>query len=407
MTLKVLLATTCPWFSTARLAMAFHQVGCTVDIVCPPNHPAFSTRALQVHYRYNGLAPVRSFRTAMLASNPDIVIPCDDLATRHLHSLYYEVSESKHETARNICQLLAASLGDPAGYPITVSREKFMDMVREEGVRIPETRTVTSAKQVEQWLSEHGLPAVLKADGTSGGEGVRIVHTLPEALRAFRTLHAPLATLIAAKRTFLDGDWNCVLPWLKQRPRQVSIQTFVPGPDANVALACWQGEVLAVLGVEVQETWKPKGPATIVRLHDNREILDAVGKIICRLKFSGLCGFDFIIDPHGDAYLIEMNARATQTCSLSLGLGRDLIGSLCSALSGEHYSSPAIQIRGDTIALFPHAWQGDTTSDLFQSSYLDVPTEEPELVKLGIRQLRTTSQEKWLRKFTELGLRRP
>ncbi len=130
------------------------------------------------------------------------------------------------------------------------------------------------------------------------------------------------------------------------------------------------------------------------------------------LKFTGLCGFDFMIDAaKGDAYLIEMNARATQTCTLPLGPQRDLISSLCAALTGQLFSAPPLPLTGDTIALFPAAWHGDTSSDLFQSSYLDLPKDEPDLVKLGMKQLqgsfRERFQEKWIHLFSKLGLHQP
>lgn len=392
--------------------MAFHRLGCQVDLLCPSGHPAFSTHAIQRHYRYHGVTAQQSFRTAILASQPDIVIPCDDLAMRHLHGLYTAASQADDKDSGTICRILQNSMGNPTSYPITESRDKFMALMREAGVRIPETKTVTSAGQVEQWLSQFGFPAVLKADGTSGGEGVKIVHTLPQALRAYKTLRAPLATAVAAKRTLLDRDSNCILPWLMQRQREVSIQKFVAGSDANLAVACWQGEVLASIDVEVLQTWRPKGPATIVRVCQNDSRLAAVRTIVRKLQFTGLCGFDFMIDAaHGDSYLIEMNARATQTSTLPLGPQRDLISSLCAALTGKDFSMPPLPLTGDTIALFPAAWQGDTSSDLFQSSYLDLPIDEPDLITLGMKQLRVSSrekfQEKWVHLFSKLGMYQP
>jgi biotin carboxylase len=409
---KVLLATTCRWFSTARLAMAFHRVGCQVDLVCPSDHPACSTRALQHSFRYHGVNAQQSFRNAALESQPDVLIPCDDVAMRHLHGLYETASQANGPDSTAICKLLQVSLGDPISYPITQSRDKFMAMVRELGVRIPETMTVTSSDEVERWLAEFGFPAVLKADGTSGGEGVKIVRTLSEALHAYKTLHAPLATLVAAKRTFIDRDSNCIVPWLMQHPRQVSIQRFVAGPDANLAVACWQGEVLASIDVEVLRTSKPRGPATIVRLCQDCDRLEAVEKIVRRLGFTGLCGFDFMVDAaKGDAYLIEMNARATQTCSLPLGPQRDLISSFCAAFTRQPFSDVPLQLSGDTIALFPMAWQGDTSSELFQSSYQDLPINEPDLVRLGMKEIQVTFQDKlqqkWIHLFSKLGLHQP
>jgi hypothetical protein len=402
---KVLITTSSRWFSVARLALAFGRAGCVVEAVCPPGNPVSLTRVVQASYTYTGLTPLRSLRAAILSSKPDIIVPCDDLTMRQLHCLYDTAIQSGTDASKRLCELIRFSLGDPASYPITESRDEFMALVREEGIQTPEARTVISAKEVEDWIAQHGLPAVLKADGTSGGEGVRIVHTLEDAIRAYRMLHAPLSTLVVAKRTLLDHDRNCILPWLWQRQRSVSIQSFVTGPDANVAIACWQGEILASVSVEVLQTWRPKGPATIIRLIRNDAMLEASGKILRRLKFSGLCGFDFIIDKlTGDALLLEMNARATQTCPLPLGSSRDTVASLCSMLSGKFEQGTPIELRGDTIALFPLAWQGDTSSEIFQSAYHDIPWEEPELVRQGLKQTRDLSRDKWIRVFSKVGL---
>ncbi len=327
---------------------------------------------------------------------------------KHLHGLYDVATSVDAEGSEIIRALIEVSLGDPSSYPITASRDNFMAMIYTEGVRAPETKAVYSEQEVRDWVGQFGFPAVLKADGTSGGEGVRIVHTVAEALRAYRSLHAPVTGIVAMKRAFFDRDWNCVMPWLVQRKRMVSIQSFVNGPDANIAAACWQGRILSSISVEVLETWKPKGPATIVRLIENAEMYRAAEKIVGRLKFSGLCGFDFLIDkPTGDAYLIEMNARATQTCPLPLEHGRDLISSLSSMVNGQTtYRSP-IELLGDTIALFPLAWQGDTSSERFQTAYHDIPWEEPELVRWGMKQIKETRKEEWVRLFAKVGLYQP
>lgn len=402
---KVLIATTGRWFSTARLAIAFSRSGFAVEAACPSDHLLSSTRAVQKRHPYNALAPLRSFRAAILASRPDLIVPCDDLAMKHLHRVYDLASRSDDNASKVICELLAFSLGDPAGFPLTESRENFMAMIYREGIRAPETKTVASAEDVENWLSQFGFPAVLKADGTSGGEGVKIVHTLPEALRAYRTLHAPLATAVAAKRIVLDRDWNCLTPWLVQRKRDISIQSFVTGPDANMAIACWRGEILSSISVEVLQAWRPKGPATIVRLLENAEMYRTAETIVRRLRFSGLCGLDFLLDKAtGDAYLIEMNARATQTCPLPLGHGQDLIASLCSMVTGKIDHCAPIELHGDRIALFPMAWQLDTSSEMFTGAYHDIPWEEPELVRLGMQQIKALRKEKWIRLFTKIGL---
>src|SRR5277367_409332 len=85
---KVLLAATTNWFSTARLATALAEVGFTVEAVCPQHNPITKTKAEPRTYVYRGLAGPSSFQRAMHAAQPDLVIPCDTLATAHLYGLY-------------------------------------------------------------------------------------------------------------------------------------------------------------------------------------------------------------------------------------------------------------------------------------------------------------------------------
>lgn len=405
---KVLIATSCRWFSAARLAIAFGKAGCAVEVLCPPDHPVLSTRVIHRHHIYNGLTPLRSLQAAILSARPDLVVPCDDLMMRQMHRLHALSCEKENQTSQMVRSLLESSLGAPAGYPYTESRDRFIELVREEKIQTPETQTVQSVEEVESWLAGNGFPAVLKADGTSAGEGVRIVENVTDAVRAYRTLRSPLQTVVVAKRAWVDRDWNGVIPWLSRRPRAISIQSFVTGPDTNVAIACWQGEILASLSVEVLETWKPKGPATIIRLIKNDAMLQVATKILRRLNFSGLCGFDFILDAaSGQPLLLEMNARATQTCSLPLGPGGDLIAALCAKFADGPIHTSTLELPGDTVALFPLAWEGDTASEIFQSAYADIPKEEPELVRLGMNQKKAMSNAKWARLFSKLGIYEP
>jgi glutathione synthase/RimK-type ligase-like ATP-grasp enzyme len=379
--------------------MAFHRAGCVVEAVCPPEHPVFVTHALQASYRYRALAPLHSLRSAILRSQPELVVPCDDLVMMQLHQVFGETANVNNEEARFLRECIRVSMGDPAGLPIAESQEQLMAVAREEGIRTPQTQPIDSVDALEQWIAQYGLPAVLKADGTSGGEGVLIARTLAEATRAFHTLQAPVSTAVVAKSTCLDGDWNRVLPWLRQHGRAVGIQSFVSGPDANIAIACWQGKVLASISAEVLKTWRPKGPATLLRLVDNAEMLEAAVKIVRRLNFSGLCGFDFILDEvSGAPWLIEMNARATQTCALPLGPGKDLVAALCAAATGEPAPEQSVDLQNDVVALFPLAWQTGIACDLFQSAYQDIPWEEPDLIQLGLRQVKNSSRRDKLAK---------
>ncbi|MGA7475394.1 MAG: hypothetical protein WBW60_21860, partial [Candidatus Sulfotelmatobacter sp.] len=111
-----------------------------------------------------------------------------------------------------------------------------------------------------------------------------------------------------------------------------------------------------------------------------------------RLGLSGLYGFDFMLEVDtGNAYIIEINPRATQVGHLSLGPGHDLPEALYAALSGKAVQPAEKVTEKDTIALFPQEWIRDPESAFLQSGYHDVPWEEPEFVRDCVHNLRKQS----------------
>lgn len=395
--LKILIATTYRWFSTARLVMAFARAGCVVEAVYPAGHFVDRIRSLNKSYPYSGLFPLASFRSAIVLARPDFVIPSDDTAMLYLHRLYENEGRKNCDESLAIREVLEKSVGNSDYYPLIESRTEVAAIARSEGIATPETNGVLSEEQLKDWLKEHGIPAVLKADGTSGGEGVRIVRTEKEALRAFRILRAPRGVHIVAKRALIDRETNLIVPWALRRKRTVSIQSFVGGRDANIALACWKGKVLASISAEVLRTTKPKGPASLVRVLPDGEMLRAAEKIVNRLKFSGLCGLDFVIDDQTDTtYFIEVNARSTQTCHLALGNGRNPVASLCAVLANVSLPDVPAVTKNDMIAIFPSAWLSQPTCKFFRTAYHDVPWEEPGLVRAGLAKPSKYTYETWL-----------
>ena len=96
-----------------------------------------------------------------------------------------------------------------------------------------------------------------------------------------------------------------------------------------------------------------------------------------------------------------MNARATQTCHLDMGPGRNLIQPLSSELAGVSLqpSAAGSVSRPDTVALFPAEWKRDPASRYIASGYHDVPWEEPGLIryclKSRLQDLSWMSYRKW------------
>jgi Carbamoyl-phosphate synthase L chain, ATP binding domain len=365
--------------------MALAQAGCTVDAVCPGGHPLSRMKAVQRTYAYQGLMPLRSFAAAIAASRPDFLISGDDLATSQLHSLH-EQERRRGQSGQWVCELIERSLGAAESFPMVYARTGFISVARQEGVRAPETEVIANLGDVRKWVARMGLPTVLKANGTSGGEGVRVVHSLEEAERAFRDLQAPPLLARAVKRALVDQDKSLVWSSLLRQRSVVNAQRFVPGREATSTVACWQGEVLASLHFEVVNKRSSAGPSSVLRLIENPEMSASAEKMARRLGLSGIHGFDFMLEEHtGNAHLIEINPRATQVGHLALGAGRDLPAALCSALSGKPLHAAKKVTESDIIALFPQEWMRDPSSPFLTSGYHDVPWEEPELLRACVR----------------------
>jgi biotin carboxylase len=327
---------------------------------------------------------LQSFARAIAAAHPDLIVSGDDLATQHLHRLH--ARETRNGTTESpISALIERSLGSAQCFPIAAARGAFIDAAREQGVRVPATRVIRNFRDLRDWVEQIGLPVVLKANGTSGGDGVKIAHSVAEAEGAFRRLQAPPLPARAAKRALFDRDRTLVWPAILRERRRVNAQAFVEGHEATSTVFCWQGAILAGLHFEVAYKASAAGHATVVRLIENAEMSAAVERMAARLGLSGFYGFDFMLEAAtGHAYLIEINPRATQVGHLSLGAGRDLPAALFAALTGNPVQPRATVTDKETIALFPQEWTRDPESPLLQSAYHDVPWEEAELVRACI-----------------------
>jgi ATP-grasp domain len=390
---KVLLATTSRWVPTARLAMALTNAGCSVEAVCPPRHPLSKTSAARKVHIYHGLAPLMSFAHAIAETSPDLIVPGDDLATRHLHDLHRRGQRAGNKGAL-ICALIERSLGGAESFPVVFGRNALMEVAHQEGTRVPKTGVLNNTGDLRKQAGRLGFPMVLKANGTSGGDGVRITQTLEEAERALRTLQAPPLFARAAKRALVDQDATLLWPSLLRRRFEVSAQSFVMGREATSTTFCWKGSVLAVLHFEVLNKMHAAGHATVLRLIEHPEMSVAAEKVAHRLNLSGFYGFDFMLEAHTEnAYLIEVNPRTTQVGHLALGTGHDLPAALFAALSGDCIRATPKVTEKDTIALFPQEWMRDPASEFLRSGYHDVPWEEPALVSDCIQKSRT--QRAW------------
>ena len=122
------------------------------------------------------------------------------------------------------------------------------------------------------------------------------------------------------------------------------------------------------------------GPASVVRVIDHPEMTQATEALVRHLGLSGFCGFDFVISPSGQAYLLELNPRATPVSHLALANGTHLPAELYRELTGSDPACVAPTVPHDLIALFPTEWQRDRSGASLHNAHHDAPWDEPALL---------------------------
>lgn len=362
------------WPLSARLASSLHRHGCSVHALCPAGHPLTHVANLRHTYHYAGIFSLASLRRALQDCRPDVVIPCDDGVVAQLHAL--------HATDPSLRELIERSLGPPRTYSVIESRHRFLDAALELGIRVPKTRLVKRAEDLLAWHAELVTASVLKVDGESGGNGVRISRSLEESLGAWRELQMPYGHATAWKRLVIDRDPLALWSRERHRMREVTVQDFIPGRPANSMLACWGGELLSMVSVAVVAAEGPTGAATIVRVIQNEPMREAAKRVVSRLKLSGFYGMDFILESGSNTpYLIEMNPRCTQLGHIEFAGDGCLAGVFSAAVRGEPSPVDCTPISSDKIALFPQALAaGEVCRPQIDASHHDIPTEEPKLM---------------------------
>ncbi len=152
-------------------------------------------------------------------SKPDLVVACDDRAVGHLRDLHAETP----------LPCIERSLGDPSRYDALASRSGFVTAAREAGIAAPETVSVDDEAALDFALRMLGVPAVLKSDGSWGGDGVAVVHTAEQARDAWRKMSARPSRLRSLARAIRRGDAHHLLNALRHKTPSICLQRLHSG----------------------------------------------------------------------------------------------------------------------------------------------------------------------------------
>src|SRR5262249_48373489 len=151
--------------------LAMHHAGVDVLALAPKHHSLH--KIAKIETRVLGRTQrkaLRTIRETVERLSPSRVIPGDDRAVAYLHSLH---TQEKGRSSR-LATLIERSIGPPASFVYEASRKNLIQLGGKEELLMPKARVVGSIKDFQEILPKETFPLVLKLDGTSGGEGVRI-----------------------------------------------------------------------------------------------------------------------------------------------------------------------------------------------------------------------------------------
>jgi len=361
------------WPLSARLALAFLSQGCRVIALCPIEHPLTKVAGLDRIHQYASRSSIDSLRRTLTLCPPDYVIPCDDGVVAQLHALYASDPPLR--------PLIERSIGPAAAYPILASRLGLLNIARDLGIAIPRTRAVTCVADLERWCAEVSAEGVLKADGETAGNGVRIARSPAAAVLAWRELRTPMSRLTAWKRRLIDRDPLALWSQRQLPARAVIVQELINGRPANSMIACRDGVVLSIISVVVVASEGPTGASTIVRRIQNERMTRAAELLAQRLQLTGFFGLDYVVDAQtGTPYLVELNPRATQLGHFEFAHQPSLVAELVASWRGTRAPLCADPVQNDLLAFYPQALAaGAGLTALIGASHLDIPAEAPNL----------------------------
>ena len=162
------------------------------------------------------------------------------------------------------------------------------------------------------------------------------------------------------------------------------VQAHVSGAVFSQAMTAWEGKVLAGFVREKLVTHPALGPATVVRCLRMPEIRQFSERIAIGLGMSGFFGLEYIVDSRtGEAYLLEINRRATPATPLGGMIAVDLCAALYAAVNGQPHSGRRDLDPGEEhlISHFPQEWLRDPQSRYLQEFRIDAPWDDPEVME--------------------------
>lgn len=195
-------------------------------------------------------------------------------------------------------------------------KRRLAEMAREIGIDAPEAFHPKSAQEAREYIASVELPVVIKMTKASGAAGLRKIYRR----EGFEKAYFDVVRINSLPETDLP-----------------MIQQLIEGPTTCTLHLCQAGKVLGEVMYRGLRTMPRTGGTTVFRESLSDPLCEeAAAKIAKHLGFTGLCGFDFILDDRtGRPFLVDGNCRITPAVTMAYHGGCDLIEAWIHVADGE------------------------------------------------------------------------
>lgn len=189
------------------------------------------------------------------------------------------------------------------GIKRTEDRQRFKDSMKECGVPVLNSKTVTDFEQAKQVARDLGYPVIIRVAYTLGGKGGGVAHNEIELHEIVeRGIKASMVGQVLIEEYI--GDW-----------KQIEYEIMQDSAGNNV-IVCNMENVLA-MRVHTGDNIVVAPSQTI----DNREyhmMRSAALRAASHVKIIGECNIQYALDPNSDKYAaIEINPRLSRSSALA------------------------------------------------------------------------------------------
>jgi carbamoylphosphate synthase large subunit len=337
------------WLGAARLPKALQCAGFEVSLLCYPNTLISLTKYANdrdLCLPTDTAEAVARRLITMLEKPARMIIPSDDRALRFLHHIV-EVAHTGY-LPQPLIDVVTRSLPKPEAFKYATDKEAASDLMTGLGFKTPRRARIWSKQDLREFVDEVGLPVVVKPLSGTAGEGVQILTTPQEVAGAYLAENSE---------------------WL--------VQQYIAGKSCACASVALDGKYIASIPFEKTITHPGEtGPATLVTRLDNSEMHRGSQAYAQAAGANGFYSMGYMVEQAtGDAYFIEVNARAVPLVTCSDKVGLDLCKTLYARIVGAPL--PVLdEAAPRRIAFYPQELHRDPNSP-YRNEILDEPLDDP------------------------------